>query len=279
MTLNDYWELCLLHDWTYEYSDDHAKWVTGNSNANRLKALAASGGPEYQKMYSGFHRAAFGQEARPLRPGYDLVVTPPKVLTDFTEFFMPSDIGERPCGVFLASREETLEVFPELRPTLDQAPISDWSNWVVDVKVHMLMQGQYPCIPGWHTDMVPRDKRGQLDYKQVKQDGSYPIMLWVSNGPLTEYLSQPMGVTHNDLKTHRALGMAIRKCRIPAYSPPAQHWIGMDQTTPHRGTMASNKGWRVFIRLLHKSIAPTNPTQSVIRRHCQVYLNAGDFSW
>src|SRR5688500_599387 len=32
----------------------------------------------------------------------------------------------------------------------------DRKNIIVDTKVHLLMDGMIPAIPGWHTDGVPR---------------------------------------------------------------------------------------------------------------------------
>ena len=33
----------------------------------------------------------------------------------------------------------------------------DRKNIIVDTKIHMLMKGMSPAIPGWHTDGAPRD--------------------------------------------------------------------------------------------------------------------------
>lgn len=40
---------------------------------------------------------------------------------------------------------EVLNTFP------DEPTVFTW-----DVKIHMLMPNQYPCIPNWHFDNVPR---------------------------------------------------------------------------------------------------------------------------
>jgi hypothetical protein len=46
-----------------------------------------------------------------------------------------------------------------------------WSaDILVDSRVHMLMPGMWPCIPGWHHDDVPRSRVGrttQLFYARV----------------------------------------------------------------------------------------------------------------
>lgn len=42
---------------------------------------------------------------------------------------------------------------PDLKPLFDSCPIKDG---VIDVKIHMLMPNQYPCIPNWHYDLVPQ---------------------------------------------------------------------------------------------------------------------------
>src|SRR5262245_43743261 len=45
---------------------------------------------------------------------------------------------------------------------------ADWRSCplVIDSRVHMLMPGWYPCIPGWHLDDVPRTRSdGQPEHR------------------------------------------------------------------------------------------------------------------
>lgn len=126
----------------------------------------------------------------------------------------------------------------------------------MDVKVHMLMPNQYPCIPNWHFDNIPRVNNVQ-DFGKVKLD--LPMYLWVSNTPLTQFRNKDIG--------------------NGGYMIPGQ-WLKFNQKDEHRGTMSDTFQWRGFIRATHKEILPANKSGSnPLRRHSQVYLDAKNFSW
>mgnify|MGYP003630207894 CR=1 FL=1 len=155
------------------------------------------------------------------------------------------------CGVHRASwgqlkvsmpevAEEILKGFPEL--------VTDFT-W--DVKVHMLMPNQFPCIPNWHFDNIPRVNNAQ-DWGQVKTH--LPMYLYISGEPLTEF---------------RGKGKINPK-----------EWVRFTQADEHRGTMSEDFQWRGFIRSTHKGILPSNESGAdVTRRHSQVYLDSSNFSW
>lgn len=153
-------------------------------------------------------------------------------------------------GVHQAEFWQLLEHMPDLRDLLTSFP-EDPNNFIWDVKVHMLMPSQYPCIPNWHYDNVPRVNNKQ-DFDKVKPD--LPMYLWLSGAPLTEF-------------------------RVGGKITP-QTWVRFTQEDEHRGTMSDSFTWRGFIRATHKGISPMNRAGSdVRRRHSQVYLDANNFSW
>lgn len=138
---------------------------------------------------------------------------------------------------------ELLETFPE-----------DPNDFIWDIKVHMLMPGQFPCIPNWHFDNVPRVD-GKQDFSKVQLDK--PMYLWLSGGPLTEF--------RNGKESW---------CIEP------ETWTKFTQLDCHRGHVSKMHTWRGFIRATHKDILNGDTkTRNPQRRHCQVYLNAGDFTW
>ena len=140
---------------------------------------------------------------------------------------------------------------PELSEVIDTFPDTP-SMFTWDVKVHMLMPRQYPCIPDWHVDNVPR-VAGVQQFDKVRPD--LPMYLWLSNGPLTEFVN--------------------------GYVTPRQ-WLRFTQEDVHRGTAAGEFGWRLFIRATHQEIMPPKlwPTyEGYLRRHTQVYLDAKDYQW
>lgn len=156
------------------------------------------------------------------------------------------------CGYRRGTYEEIIKYYPSLEGVLYEFP-QDHADYYFDVKVHMLMPGQYPCIPNWHRDFVPRVD-GQPDLTQI--DTSMPFYLWLSNGPYTEFIDN-RPVTHST-------------------------WIPFTMEDLHRGSVSKKHTWRLFIRAVpriyyDKHRAPSSMSGPV--RHAQVYLDAGRFNW
>lgn len=127
----------------------------------------------------------------------------------------------------------------------------EYFTW--DVKVHLLMPRQYPCIPHWHQDNVPRE-HGIQRFDQMKPH--LPMYLWLSGPPLTQFLH--------------------------GYVQP-RVWHRFSQLDQHRGSPAAEFGWRGFIRATHRDILPvkagTGNAADYLRRHTQVYLDSETFQW
>jgi hypothetical protein len=192
------------------------------------------------------------------------------------------------CGLFRAPLHLAASLMPSMADLIASAPIdvSQREEWEVDIKVHMLMKDQYPCIPNWHCDNVPRADNATR-YDLIGEHGgafdwatnrTYPMYLWVSDEPTTEFLAHDFTVPEAP-KNHADVASDVNDWAMPVERILKNAWYAMDQRTPHRGRPAERNGWRVFARLTHKSIAPARPVVSVIRRHAQVYLEANHFTW
>ena len=158
------------------------------------------------------------------------------------------DWSKQHCGVHQAPIREVIRLMPEVANMIISTfpDECEWFTW--DVKVHMLMPRQYPCIPNWHTDNVPRIN-GLQRFDKIKPE--LPMWAWISGPPLTQF-------KHGYLT--------------------AGKWHRFTQLDEHRGTMASEFGWRGFIRATHRDIQ--GPRESNwLRRHCQVYLDAETYQW
>ena len=167
------------------------------------------------------------------------------------------DWSQSHCGVMLCSFTRTVELMPEVGPMLvDLIPHLEHhlSDYVVDVKVHMLMPNEYPCIPNWHRDFVPRDKNLKKLNNKITGDKMY---LWVSGEPKTEWKSLPKKVGDK------------------------YEWIEFDQNDVHRGKKSESHTWRCFIRVIPKwFIHLTTKNVGQIRRHSQVYIDKPEsFNW
>lgn len=154
--------------------------------------------------------------------------------------------SEQHCGVHRATAEQLMRVMPDLGCVLADFP-RDPIAFTWDVKVHMLMPRQYPCVPGWHFDNVPR-----VGGRAQEPDPREHMWLWISGPPLTQFRN--------------------------GYIKP-RTWVRFAQSDEHRGTPASEFCWRGFIRATPVWLLPPNPSEKVPRRHAQVYLDAGEFSW
>lgn len=161
-----------------------------------------------------------------------------------------SKLKELSCGLRAGSYDDVLNYSPLVADiihsliTLAQYPIKEYSY---DVKLHMLMPKQYPCIPNWHWDNVPR-----VDGK-LRHDLATPsekMYVWVSGFPVPEFED----------------GFLKPSC-----------WYEFDQTDKHRGTVSTKFQWRLFIRANPITIRPIKKDPQ--RRHSQVYLDSSEFLW
>lgn len=164
------------------------------------------------------------------------------------------DWSQTHCGVFKCPWLAALNLQPELRQPLKQLELSGLleypiERYVVDSKIHMLMPGQYPCIPNWHYDMVPRDTLGNQDFSKVLPD---KMFLWLSGPPLTEFEDRIV---------------------------PSKKWVAFDQADKHRGAVSKEFTWRAFVRVCPDTILKPGDSDKWLRRHCQVYLDAENFNW
>ena len=171
---------------------------------------------------------------------------------------MDRDWSKSHNGIMLCTFEQTREFMPEAMPMLEELIPHlehDADEYVVDVKVHMLMPGEYPCIPNWHRDFVPRDKDRKKIPSQITGDKMY---LWVSGAPYTEFKKDPVRVETGEFT-----------------------WTEFTQLDLHRGVKSEIHTWRCFIRVIPKKfIHPGTLNVGTIRRHTQVYIEEPDrFRW
>ena len=178
-----------------------------------------------------------------------------------------------PCGLISCPLPVAYEALPELAPLYDSCPVEDPADWVIDVKIHMLQPETFPCIPDWHCDAVPRGADGKTQFDKTTPEA--PMWLWVSGHPETRFAAN-MAVI-DKIESHADLSSNADKFDVEMCE--SQRWYRFTQLSPHQGRAAEKFCWRIFARITHKSIAPANPTSSVLRRHAQVYLDSSRVSW
>lgn len=179
------------------------------------------------------------------------------------------------------------------RNWLEQLPVG-WQSGdgpvVIDTRVHMLMRGWYPCIPGWHHDDVIRDRAdGQPNYLSDFRS-EHAMTLINSDVAPTQFASGTdtfvettdgtpfYGKWHTQVQANVDSGMFLLE------QARNNHLIFFNDRVWHQGVAAQQDGWRWFARIsryyhgntrVDRGNARTNET----RRQVQVYLENPTKGW
>lgn len=164
----------------------------------------------------------------------------------------------------------------------------------IDSKTVMLMEGWFPCIPGWHHDDVERKGTfNQPDYINKDKRAEFILCNLGTDITATEFITAPVTL---DLPSNPSTVIYREWDRIlnnqpqfiERYSRKAREGelILFDDMTFHRGSVAVKAGWRWFIRVSRyydaKSGWPIdrgNPVTNEVRNQVQVYLGAVNNGW
>lgn len=162
-------------------------------------------------------------------------------------------------------------------------------DFVFDSRVHMLMPGWFPCIPGFHHDDVPRrplseDPLGQPDYSENRAYRSKHVMGMV-NGDIcpTQFAlgRAKLEIPDRDIiykHWHPAVEELIRAGDLELFEVPSGVLIYFDCDTLHQGQRARSNGWRWFGRLSWNTDRSKHVTNEQ-RRQVQVYLEYPMEGW
>ncbi len=155
---------------------------------------------------------------------------------------------------------------------------------IVDSRVHMLMKGWFPCIPGFHHDDVPRGKNnnGQPEYYNPSYRSNHAMVLYNGDICPTEFalgeteFSNPENHEIVYKEWHKEVECKIREGSLSSLSCPNNTIIFFDDRSWHQGVKAVDNGWRLFIRASwNTDRKPVNE----IRRQVQVYMENPMEGW
>lgn len=167
---------------------------------------------------------------------------------------------------------------------------------IVDTKIHMLMKGFCPAIPGWHTDGAPRgldnnpQGKGPPNIRAQEDSGIRPPrfhLLVTGVGCLTQFITERKIQLHiykelsSDLykDMSRDVNNLVRQKLLKAQEVPACQVVEFDWWDIHQGIVAQVKEWRFLIRVCETDhISPTTDLREVIRTQQNVYIPS-EFGW
>jgi hypothetical protein len=156
---------------------------------------------------------------------------------------------------------------------------------LIDSRVHMLMPGWYPCIPGWHLDDVPRTRPdGQPDHAHPAYT-SWNVMAIIGDASVTEFIRGDLeledvgfheGAVYGKWNAEINKRLAQRDCTISIRRVPSETLISFNFGAFHRGVPAIKNGWRFFIRA---NFNTARKAMNEIRKQTQVYLPVPEAGW
>lgn len=183
---------------------------------------------------------------------------------------------------------------PITRSFIDELP-SEWRDepGVFDSRVHMLMPGWYPAIPGFHHDDVPRPDipvgqhfitAGQPDYDSPAYYSQHVMGLVNASVAPTDFAIGKCvmpEVADGDLiyrRWHGEVERLIAAGEMKRVAAPDRQLLLFDWQSFHQGTKAVSNGWRWFGRL-SVNTDRANKVTNEIRRQAQVYLEFPMEGW
>lgn len=164
---------------------------------------------------------------------------------------------------------------------------------VFDSRVHMLMPGWYPAIPGFHHDDVPRPEipvgqhfitAGQPDYDNPRYHSEHILGLVNAQICPTDFALGDCMMPHvaeGDLiyrKWHKEVESLLEKGLLARLTAPDRMLVHFDWQTFHTGTKAVSNGWRWFGRV-SRNTDRVNKISNEIRVNAQVYLEFPMEGW
>jgi hypothetical protein len=176
------------------------------------------------------------------------------------------------------------------RTFLDGLP-EDWKldDVVLDSRVHMLMKGWYPCIPGWHHDDVPRSTpTGQPNYTNPEYHAEHLMGLVNAHLAPTEFALGKFIMTEPDIEKtiYKVWHDEVEAQLASRYSgwthefveAESGKYIQFDCNTFHTGSKAVGIGWRWFVRL-SRNTKRTKFITNERRNQVQVYMDDPTQGW
>lgn len=187
------------------------------------------------------------------------------------------------CGIQTAAR-----LGGELTANFLNALPRDWivtKSLIIDSRVHMLMPGWYPAIPGWHHDDVPRypGPNGQPNYVDPEYAAEHAMGLYNGEVCPTQFALGKIDLPEVDSSAgpvygqwHPMVEQAINDGLLKRVDAPTNRVIFFNSHAFHQGVAARKGGWRFFIRATRNT---KREIKNEVRRQVQVYLEKPMEGW
>lgn len=215
-----------------------------------------------------------------------------RILGEFKSDWGKDDIKNEPMFYKSSFAFASENAGPITKAFLDSVP-DDWHDSVIDSRSHMLMNGWYPAIPGFHHDDVPRPPiaegahfltASQPDYDNPRYRSEHLMGLVNAHVCPTEFAigeCEMPAIPDGGLiyrEWHNEVIRLLETGELKSVKAESGKLIYFDWQTFHQGTAAVGSGWRWFIRLTRNSDTVKRPAND-IRKQVQVYLEFPMEGW
>jgi hypothetical protein len=151
----------------------------------------------------------------------------------------------------------------------------------VDTRVQRLMPGQYPSIPGWHCDGVPRSLvSGQPNFSSIDPHSFHVCVLFSSEvGGIsqTEYVVAPFHMNvWDDEHVYKDMHKQVERVHPEAVLVKDGVLARFTCKTLHRTSPCHKRGWRMFFRF---SMLPNPHIWNGVPKQQQVYQLSEENGW
>lgn len=151
---------------------------------------------------------------------------------------------------------------------------------VIDFRVHRLMPGMFPSIPGWHCDAVPRkDYKSQPDFSLLNSASVHftCVVGTDEKSSMTEYVKDSVTIPiDNESPVWKQVHIATEKLKPSTGYVEHGRLYRFSSKGIHRATAATVRGWRAFFRL---SYYHNPPIVNGIPSQQQVYILSEENGW
>lgn len=182
---------------------------------------------------------------------------------EFSPVASIGDIAEE-VGMYSASPEFVKKHGGKLtQMMLDQVPVEFYKECEslglypnIDVRVHRLYPGDFPAVPGWHTDgEFRKDYHSQPDLDKFTEHSHIVGSISTDdNGvSMTELVAEDFEARIDNPDVENTLWQQVHE-QIEENKPktiqlPDGQMTKIGAMTLHRATAARIRGWRLFVRL------------------------------